>query len=169
MSDSSQFVCPRCNAEVLEDDDFCPHCGEVFADGVSCTNHSQSPAAGVCIICGLPFCGECGLMVEERFLCHHHSTYDIHEGMVRVYSTLDDSSVQDVKSRLEAEGLHPVILVRSRPQSRGRTMYADLAVVTDKDGRIVSELKIMVPCDEVDRAEKVISSLSTQDSSGATT
>jgi hypothetical protein len=83
-------VCSNCRNDVLESDEFCPHCGAMLVDGLWCDRHRSIAAAGVCIICALPYCHDCGGVVYGRFLCDRHSGYEIYEGMVRVYGVLDD-------------------------------------------------------------------------------
>lgn len=154
--DDDPFVCPRCSNEVEKEDDFCPHCGELFADAIACNEHPQVPAAGACIICAMPLCGKCGGLVANHFLCGHHITYEIYEGMVRIYGVLDDLAAQYAKTCLEQAGLHPLVFCRRQPKGGPRFVYTLYAAAGDYDGHIINEIKVMVPCQEVEEAVKSV-------------
>ncbi|MDR1536831.1 MAG: NINE protein [Clostridiales bacterium] len=38
-----------------------------------CSNHDQSPANGICVACGKPFCSDCLVEVNGRNYCHRHA------------------------------------------------------------------------------------------------
>ena len=84
-------------------------------------------------------------MVATRFLCNNHSSYEIYEGMVRVYGVLDDLAGQYAKSCLEQAGLHPLLYCRRQPRGGPRFVYTLYAAGGDYDGHIVNEIKVMVP------------------------
>jgi hypothetical protein len=152
--------CGRCRASVVADADFCPDCGKLFADGVMCSRHKKSEAAGVCIICLLPFCTQCAGTVQKHCLCHDHEDYEIVEGMARVYGVSDEAAAQYVSTCLEQRGLHPFVYARkASPISVGGPDYTLFRASGEYDGHIINEIKIMVPCQEVLPAEKAIRSL----------
>jgi hypothetical protein len=153
------FECPDCNSEVKKDDEFCTECGALFADEVKCSIHSGADAAGVCIICSLPFCSECGGVNNKHFLCNTHYDYEIYQGMARVYGTLDDPNIQFVNSCLKQAGLHPFVFCRIQPKGGTRIAYSLYESNGDYRGHIVNEIKIMVPCQEVEEAENVLREL----------
>ena len=156
-----EFVCPRCSSKVREDDDFCTHCGELFADGTVCSTHEQSKAIGACIICACPCCELCGEFVDGHFLCDHHSSYEIYAGMVRVDGIFDDASAQRAKIRLEEFGFHPVLFCRHDSVRSSRPRYAPYVpsdAPEEADPDKANEIKVMVPCGEVEEAEKVLGS-----------
>ena len=167
----SDFVCPKCGSEVKEDDDFCPHCGVIFAEGVHCEKHPEIEASGVCIVCAVPCCDECGGTVKDRFLCNCHSAYEIYEGMVRVYGSLDEAMVGYVKSCLEEASLHPVLFFLQRLKGGARSIYVPFAEGGGLDDGVLSkaffgnEIKVMVPCQEVEDAENVLKTLNIQEPS----
>jgi hypothetical protein len=103
-SSDAYYECTRCGNTVSPDDDFCPHCGDLFSENVFCINHSDLRASGVCIICAVPLCPACGSIVMGRFLCTHHSTYEIYEGMVRIYGALDDLAAHALYTRYMLQG-----------------------------------------------------------------
>jgi len=39
---------------------------------MKCTNHPDIDAAGVCVVCGKPFCAECIQIQDNRYLCEKH-------------------------------------------------------------------------------------------------
>ena len=160
-SDNNLLTCEACNNPVNDDDDFCTNCGTLFIEGVFCSNHDNIAADGVCIICSLPFCKECGFRSNNHFLCNQHSNYEIYERMARVYGVLDDTDAQYVKACLEQNGLHPVLFSRHQPFGGARFTYTLFEAQGDYSGNIVTEIKVMVPCQEVLEAEEIINSIKT--------
>jgi hypothetical protein len=147
--DDDSFVCPHCGSDVLEDDDFCSRCGEVFQEDTYCELHATRQASGVCIVCLKPFCRECGGRFQDRFLCHDHEILEIYEGMVRVFGSSDAVQVDFAKSSLEAAGLHPFVYSRKAgPISLGGPDYTLFRASGEYDGHIINEFKLMVPCQE---------------------
>ena len=157
--DDNSLVCEHCNNVVNADDDFCPECGTLFIDEVYCENHNNILAKGVCVICSTPYCKKCGAMINDHFLCNPHSSYEIYEGMARVYGTLNDVTAQYAKSCLEKDGLHPMIFCRDQPKGGPRFVYTLFTPAGDYMGNIVNEIKVMVPCQEVLDAEKILKSV----------
>ena len=159
-TNDSTYACGHCNEEVQEDDDFCPSCGEVLIDDAMCHAHPKQPAAGVCIICTRPCCWECGSRVGDRFLCHQHAGYEIYEGMARVFGISDAVQIELAKSSLEKEGMHPFVYSRkASPLSIGGPDYTLFRASGEYDGHIINEYKLMVPCQEVEQAERLLKAL----------
>ena len=159
MDESNNLLtCEVCNNHVKEDDDFCTNCGSLFIDDIFCKNHNNISADGVCIICNYPFCKKCGVKINNHFLCVEHSDYEIFEGMARVYGTIDDTTVQYVKTCLEQDGLHPVLLSNHSPFGGAGFSYSLFKVTGYSLG---NEIKVMVPCQEVLKAEEVLKSINT--------
>jgi len=141
-------------------DDFCPSCGEILAGGASCHNHENQKATGVCIICCLPLCADCCGKVSDRFLCKQHRDYEIYQGMARVFGDSDAANVSFAASCLEKAGLHPFIYSRkASPISIGGPEYTLFRASGEYGGHIVNEFKLMVPCQEVPEAERVLEEL----------
>jgi hypothetical protein len=152
--------CPRCGEPVQPDDDFCPHCGELFLLQVPCRLHREKFAAGACIICAKPFCAECGARVGGKFLCHQHGGYEIYEENVRVFGSSDVVQVEFARDCLEKGGLHPVVFSRkASPLSMGAPDYTLFRASGEFDGHLINELKLMVPVQEVLDAEKKLKEL----------
>jgi hypothetical protein len=160
QSNDDSFICPHCESDVQEDDDFCPTCGELLAEDVRCTLHSTQAAVGVCIVCSQPFCLVCGGRVQDRFLCRDHESLEIYEGMARVFGSSDAVQVEFAKSSLETSGLHPFIFSRkASPISIGSPDYTLFRASGEYDGHIINEFKLMVPCQEVLDAKKKLQEL----------
>jgi len=155
-SENNLLTCEACNNSVKEDDDFCPYCGSLFIDEIFCENHIDILADGVCIICYIPFCKKCGAKINNHFLCNQHSNYEIYEGMAKVYGTLDNTSAQYAKTCLEQDGLHPVLFCRHSPYGGSGFAYSLFEAAGDYLGNAVTEIKVMVPCQEALKAKEVL-------------
>ena len=155
-----KLLCDFCGTEISNDSEFCTKCGTIFIDDVSCFNHSDDDAKGVCAICHQAYCKKCGLRVNGIFLCNQHSDYEIYEGMARVFGSSDEQQVNLFKSVLEENNLHPFIYQRkASPISLGAGDYTLFRASGDPRGQIINEIKLMVPCSEVLLAEKIIDEL----------
>jgi len=155
-----KLFCDFCGTEISDDAEFCTKCGTIFIDDVSCFNHSDDEAKGVCAICHQAYCKKCGLRVNSIFLCNEHSDYEIYEGMARVFGSSDDQQVNYYKSVLEDNSLHPFIYERKATAiSFGDGGYSLFAAGGDPNGKLINEIKLMVPCSEVLQAEKIIDDL----------
>lgn len=155
MSDS--LICNSCDSELETESDYCYKCGEIFVDKISCSRHSELAAKGVCTICGEPFCKKCGHTVNNIFLCNEHDSYEIYEGMARVYGTSDEQELHYLKSCLEAEGLHPFAYSRKATNLHyGGINSSFFKSPNDTNNIIVNEIKLLVPCGEVLEAERII-------------
>lgn len=160
ISGKNSKACSRCKCRLAEEDDFCPQCGKLQAKDVKCANHNALLAEGVCIICGKPMCRDCGTWVSKRFLCSDHSGYEIYEGMARVFGVSDEAAAQYVCKCLEQEGLHPLVYERKASAiSVGGPDYTLFEASGEFDGHIINEVKVMVPCQEVVKAERVLKKL----------
>ena len=155
-----KLFCDFCGTEAPSDAEFCSKCGTIFIDDVTCFNHPDDDARGVCTICHQAYCKRCGLRVSGIFLCNEHSHYEIYEGMARVFGSSDEQQVNFFKTGLEDNGLHPFIYARkTSPLSLGGVEYSLFRASGEFNGHIINEIKLMVPCDEVLQAEKIIDDL----------
>jgi len=81
--------------------------------------------------------------------------YEIYEGMARVFGSSVAVQVNFAKSCLESDGLHPFVFSRkASPLSIGGPDYTLFQASGEYDGHIINEFKLMVPCQEVPRAEE---------------
>jgi hypothetical protein len=158
-NDEDVFSCAHCENDVKIDDEFCTHCGSILIDNVRCSHHPDVIAAGVCVICSVPCCKNCGGCVNDLFLCDAHSEYEIYEGMVRIYGSLNDTPAQQAKTCLDQAGFHPILYCRVQPKGGPRFVYTLFRSAGDSFGHLVNEIKVMVPCQEVIKAEKVLRKL----------
>ena len=157
---NNEFTCNNCGNSVAEDDDFCPHCGNLFAEGLRCKKHYSQQAAGVCIICAEPYCNTCAGWINDNFLCANHEEYEIYQGMARVFGSNNEPLVQYVQKCLAESGLHPFLYSRkASPISIGGPSYTLFRASGEFDGHIINELKLMVPCQEVIEAEELLRQL----------
>jgi hypothetical protein len=150
--------CEHCKLEIQSDSEYCPRCGTVLIENTFCENHLEAKAKGVCVICTIPFCNNCGHNDKNVFLCITHKGYEIYEGMAKVFGTLDEIQAKHVESFLKESGIHPFIYSRkSSPMHLGGTDYSLFQASGDFNGHLLNEIKLMVPCSEVLDAEKMIS------------
>jgi hypothetical protein len=160
---SKSRLCSKCRSKSMGDAQFCPNCGNIFADGLKCSNHARSVATGVCIICCIPYCARCASRVNKLYLCDKHEGYEIYEGMARVYGVSDEAAASYVGDCLDKKGLHPFIYSRkASPLSSSSSDYTNFTASGEYDGHIINEIKVMVPCGEVLAAEKVLRRLGTK-------
>jgi len=157
MENNELYICDHCDNSVDEEDEFCPHCGSLFSDDIYCINHTNVEADGVCVICCEPFCYQCSEWVNNILLCKNHASYEIYEGMARVYGTTDDSLAQHVQQCLEQADLHPVIFSRMKSHSRAASGLSTIHHTSH--GHKLNEIKIMIPFQEVQKAEEIIKDL----------
>ena len=162
------LTCARCDNKVKKSDDFCPNCGALLVDNINCNRHGKQKAEGVCLICCLPYCKSCGGFTNNLFLCDAHSQYEIYEGMARIYGSLNDTPAQHAKSRLEQAGFHPILFSRTQPKGGPRFVYTLFRAAGDFDGHVINEIKVMVPCQEALRAQKILKKFKIQESERAT-
>jgi hypothetical protein len=168
-ADEELFVCTHCNDDVKPNDEFCTHCGSILIDSIFCHQHPKDEAEGVCVICSLPCCKKCGAFSKNIFLCEGHADYEIYEGMVRVFGTLNDTPAQHAKTCLEQAGFHPMLYCRAQPMGGPRFVYTLFRSAGDYNGHIINEIKVMVPFQEAIRAEKALRKLQIAEPSRATT
>jgi hypothetical protein len=146
----TQIECDRCRNLIQDSDDYCIHCGALLIDGITCNSHPSKPAAGVCVVCSLPCCPSCGGSVNYVFLCETHTSYEIYQGMARVYGSSDAVQVDFAKTCLKEAGLHPFVYSRKASSiSVGGPDYTLFRASGEYDGHILNEFKLLVPCHEV--------------------
>lgn len=149
-----------CGSPVNHLDDFCPRCGALLQEEVHCSRHSPQKALGVCIICAKPFCSACGGWSGSLFMCNEHQGYEVIEGMARVFGGNDSVQVEYAKNCLEKNDLHPFFFSRkASPISLDGPDYSLFRSSGEFDGHIINEYKVMVPCQEVMKAEEVLKKL----------
>jgi len=159
-SQSISTVCNFCENEVSSSDNFCSNCGTLFFENKSCENHPNKVAKGVCLICFKQLCTDCGLFVNEVFLCEEHSNYEIYEGMAKIFGSSDALQINYINEILEAEGFHPYIYERkTSPLSLGGVDYSLFRASGEYLGHIINESKIMLPLTEVLKGEEIVKDL----------
>lgn len=157
---NENYTCPICNAELSEADQYCITCGSLFTDEITCSNHSEINASGVCIICGKAFCKQCADMVDDLFLCYDHEKYEIIEGHARVRGSSDVTMLDYYKDILQQANLNPIIYTRkSNPIHLGGAEYSMFRPAGDPNGNLINEYKLMLPFNQVLQSEQIISDL----------
>ncbi len=158
--EDEELVCLNCEFIVKSADDYCPNCGVIFAENTKCSLHKDKGAEGICLICLKPYCKQCGLFVNEVYLCSEHSAYEIIEGMARIYGSSDNLELAYYKNILEDEGLHPFLYSRkSSPLSFGNVDHTLFSSSGEYDGHLINEIKLMLPLNEVIQGEKILEPL----------
>jgi hypothetical protein len=109
----SDSLCMQCGGEVQSEDEFCVHCGNVFAEQLHCRTHPQSDAEGVCLICRVPYCAECGATVGTVFLCRGHSTIEVFDHGASVFRSADLGLAEIASQVLTESGYHPFLVSRA--------------------------------------------------------
>ena len=155
MSEPSESDLAReeCGADVEKDDDFCPSCGVTFRDDVYCYKHASEPAKGVCLICSIPCCEECGMTQGQMFFCRRHGEYGIYERSACVFDSTEYRDAQIAFQVLKEAGLHPFLIPRA-------------IVPLTNIGRLTPNMSVgphlvLVPFGEVQTAEETLNELKT--------
>jgi len=162
VTDERVIRCPACSARTERESDFCPRCGSLLIGGVTCEHHASIEAVGACVICATPFCSQCGTPSGIPLLCALHSSYEIYEGMARIYGTYDPVHVEFLRSCLEQEGFHPFVYSRKASSIHiGGPEYTGFLSSGDSPRVIVNEFKLLVPCAEAVAAGALLKEVDT--------
>jgi hypothetical protein len=166
MTEDEEILCSGCENKIKEDDDFCTNCGTLFSENIFCINHSSEAADGVCVICCSPFCSKCGTFYNGIFLCESHSEFEIYEGMARVFGSNDEVNVQYILDCLTKNEIHAVLFSR-KPTNwyMGGAGYTLFVPAGEYRGKIINEIKVMVPCQQALEAEKILKELNISEKS----
>jgi len=159
--DNQDFIkCSFCGNAITEDADYCTNCGHLFTDDILCGNHEDIEAVGVCIVCSVPQCQECGSFTDNKFFCNKHNDYEIVDNTVRIFGSTDINQIKYFESILLQEGLHPFILNKSSSSLVfTETEYSFFKNKGDGQGKILNEIKLLLPFSEVLRGELVVNDL----------
>jgi hypothetical protein len=95
----------------------------------------------------------------QKFLCNDHGVYEIFEGFARVFGSLDDTEAQFAKSCLEKAGMHAVLFSKMQPKGGPRFFRTLWAPSGGYIGHAVTEIKVLVPCQEVLKADQTLRKL----------
>jgi hypothetical protein len=153
---NSELACSNCNNAVEDSALSCPHCGALFDASARCDAHPAEEADGVCVICTVPCCPDCGRWCNDIFLCGIHEEYEIMEGRARVYGSTDVLATEYATRCLEQAGLHPFVF--SRLAYRNVDMAPNWSY-RQFGGHNAAEIKILLPFSEVTAAETVLRNL----------
>ena len=154
------LVCEQCDQAIQDTDEFCPHCGGLFVEAVKCDRHPSHNAAGVCILCSLPWCNSCGETINGLFLCSKHNTHEIVEDMARICGVNNSAMADYFRACLEEGGFHPFVYsgnIYHKASMGGNSPTIGGNTRSPLGGR--EEFKIMVPFQEVEQAEAFVEEL----------
>jgi hypothetical protein len=156
--ESDEIICSNCEKQINDSDDFCPFCGQIFIQNVTCYTHENKEAEGVCVICNYAFCSECGLTANNHYFCKGHSNYETHESLAVIGESKDLFEVEGIKSNLIESGLHPYIYTEQTGKIHPTALDTRTLLMPDAlyPG---DKLKLLVPFQEVLQAEDLISKL----------
>jgi hypothetical protein len=155
----NSLICMRCESPAEETDTYCRNCGGVFADNLPCSIHGSRAASGVCVICALACCDECGGDRNGTFLCDKHWEYEVQEGYARVFGSIDNVQAQHVTSCLKQAGFHPFFYSRGFNPGPGMVGPVVLGAIRNYGNHPIAEMKVLVPYAEVLEADRVLREL----------
>lgn len=99
--------CSHCRGEVTEDSDFCPHCGYLLTDEpLTCQEHPDREASGVCIVCRRLVCDLCSDENERRVFCLDHIDVIIDGDWAEVFRSTDIMEAELAKAVLQEARFH---------------------------------------------------------------
>lgn len=102
-----QITCSNCDGEVLQDSDFCPHCGYVLTDDAPrCPLHPKRESGGMCIVCRRVVCDQCSEESERRVFCLDHLDVIVEGDWAEVFRSTDPVDAEYVRTLLEDAKFH---------------------------------------------------------------
>lgn len=147
------ITCSNCQGELLDDSDFCPHCGYLLTDEkLFCELHPPKGAVGVCIICQRLVCEMCSEESEHRVLCLDHLEVIVDGDWAEVFRSTDVNEAELAKSLLQDAKHHVEI------QNFGSVGYAWDGGGDNPQSRsnLNNPSKIFVPLDEYVGAKQML-------------
>jgi hypothetical protein len=156
LIDEKPEICIYCGAEIEPGLLYCPECGKIFTsrifdpeDEIECEEHINSPAVGICVICGKPVCSECSIEVDGKIYCKegNHRQYD--EDWVVIYTTQYEYEAEMLKANIESAGI-PCVVFSTKDHSYFMTVGFGI-------------VKILVPKNQKEIALKIIEDLRYRD------
>ncbi|MBP9211947.1 MAG: zinc ribbon domain-containing protein [Bacteroidetes bacterium] len=156
--------CDNCSGEMDLDNDYCPHCGTLYAeDQYSCSNHPTGVATGVCVICQQLFCTECLNEKNGRLYCDAHISVESTQGWSVVFTSSDFYEAEIIRGSLQSAGFttHSANTTNIGVMADG---FMDNAL-----GRTIFKypIKIFVPADQYLAAQEFLAQDHTGDSPSA--
>jgi hypothetical protein len=146
-------TCSNCEGSLLDDSEFCPHCGYLLTETpLFCELHASKEAAGVCIICQRLVCDMCSEESERRVFCLDHLEVVVDGDWAEVFRSTDVNEAELAKSLL-LDAKHHVEV-----QSFGSVGFAWDGGGDSPMSRsnLNNPAKIFVPIDEYLKAKEVL-------------
>lgn len=101
------IICSNCQGEVTEDSEYCPHCGYLLTEELlTCEQHSENEASGVCIICRRTVCEQCSEESDHRVFCLDHLEVLVDGDWAEVFRSTDVNEAELAKAVLEESKFH---------------------------------------------------------------
>jgi RNA polymerase subunit RPABC4/transcription elongation factor Spt4 len=139
----TNLVCEACGNRVTEDATVCPHCGDLFEQGLQCEAHPGSEAISRCVVCGRLLCKRCEEKIAGRSFCPTHNAYRFVENWAVVYTADAEWNASLLEGYLRDNGVECVVDSK-RDSARALTV-----------GHF-AQVNVMVPFDRVLEAERLI-------------
>lgn len=147
------ITCSNCQGELLDDSDFCAHCGYLLTDEkLFCELHPAKEAGGVCIVCQRLVCDMCSEESDHRVFCLNHLEVIVDGDWAEVFRSTDVNESELAKSLLQDAKHHVEV------QNFGSVGYAWDGGGDNPQSRsnLNSPSKIFVPLDEYIPAKLVL-------------
>jgi hypothetical protein len=99
-------ACPNCRGSIPTNSEFCIVCGlrVRHSENVDCENHSDEPAAGSCVVCGKPVCGDCGVSADGKMYCDQPEHRVFSQEWEVIYCCDSEFEADAVRRNLEDAG-----------------------------------------------------------------
>jgi hypothetical protein len=146
-------TCSNCQGDLLDDSEFCPHCGYLLTEAnLSCDQHQEKEASGVCIICQRLVCEMCSEESERRVFCLDHLEVVVDGDWAEIFRSTDVNEAELARTLL-LEAKHHVEV-----QSFGSVGFAWDGGGDNPMSRsnLNNPAKVFVPIEEYIKAKEVL-------------
>ena len=155
---NADLLCEKCNQPVRAEDKWCPHCGILFVEELTCANHPETAAQGICLLCHKPLCSDCLPQTEGRYLCSEHAHYQMIEGWVKIHQAKTRLEAELVKTKLTQRDVPCHILsntVESMNGTLGLWEISPVIPLMPYRGLGDGEIKVLVPLESFREVEQI--------------
>lgn len=101
--------CRNCQSMLVDALIFCARCGSIAnresAEPILCETHPEERAAGLCVVCFKPVCGDCAVTLEGRTFCDVPLHRQLHSDWRPVYSAPSEFQADMVQKNLAGVGI----------------------------------------------------------------
>jgi len=108
--------CIRCKVINADDVLFCRNCGILLHHdtNVECENHSGRDAAGLCVVCGKPVCGDCIRVWEGKTYCDDAAHAEVPVTHAKLAAAVSEFGADLVAKNLVANGIAALVFSQHR-------------------------------------------------------